>query len=94
VILFAPTFRHVLQFTLLNLTFSEFQAYRSKVHINMYLRHVVITTQTADGISYILPNLSLLAFTVISPYHPSVTRWNDKSATTIIQWEKPMEKLV
>jgi len=94
VILFAPTFRHVLQFTLLNLMSSEFQAYRPKVHINMYLRHVVITTQAADGWSYILPNPSLLAVTVISPYHPSVVEWKDKNTTSIIQWEEPTEKLV
>jgi len=64
------------------------------VHINMYLRHVVITTQAADGISYILPNPSLLAFIVISPYHPSVAGCNDKTTTSIIQWEKPTGKLV
>ena len=74
--------------------FSEFQGYWPKVHINMCLRHVVITIQAADGRSYILPNPSLLAFTVISPYHPSVAGWNDKTTTSIIQWEKPTEKLV
>ena len=74
--------------------FSEFQGYWPKVHINMCLWHVVITIQAADGRSYILPNPSLLAFTVISPYHPSVAGWNDKTTTSIIQWEKPTEKLV
>jgi len=91
---FAPTFQHVLQFTLLNFMFSEFQAYWPKVHTNMYLRHVVITIQAADDRSYILPNPSLLAFTVISPHHPSVAGWNDKTTTSIIQREKPTEKLV